>query len=202
MEKKKEGLQTGTTTVGLVCKDGVVLASDRRATMGYMIASKDIDKIYALIDSGEYAPAKEAIAEILSKDEKDIDNLRKLVSKEVDSKSSVEVSVKEITDSFLCARVMAQAIAEQIERRVSFKKVIKKISADVMQAGAKGVKIRVAGRLDGAEIARDEKVHMGSVPLHTLRADIDYAAYEAKTTYGIIGIKVWICRGEYRSVQI
>lgn len=165
------------------------------AKIGAILIERSGDHIKIIINS-----ATPGI--LIGKKGQDIDNLRKLVSKEVDSKNSVEVSVKEITDSFLCARVMAQAIAEQIERRVSFKKVIKKISADVMQAGAKGVKIRVAGRLDGAEIARDEKVHMGSVPLHTLRADIDYSAYEAKTTYGIIGIKVWICRGEYRSVQI
>ena len=80
-------------------------------------------------------------------------------------------------------------------KRASFKKVMKKAATSALRAGAKGVKIRVAGRLGGAEIARDEWIRIGSTPLHTLRSDIDYGFAEAQTTYGIIGVKVWICHG-------
>jgi small subunit ribosomal protein S3 len=134
---------------------------------------------------------------LIGKKGHDIDLMRKNLSK-ISGKESIEVTIQEIKDSFFCAKVVAKEIADQIERRVSFKKAIKKAAADVMRGGAKGVKIRVAGRLDGAEIARDEWVRIGSVPLHTLRADIDYALVEAKTTYGIIGVKIWICKGEFR----
>jgi len=112
-------------------------------------------------------------------------------------KGSVEVSVQEVRNPELDATIVAKSIAEQLEKRASFKKVMKKAATTSIRGGAKGVKIRVSGRLGGAEIARDEWVRIGSVPLHTLRADIDYSLAEAKTTYGIIGVKVWICRGEY-----
>lgn len=108
---------------------------------------------------------------------------------------SVDLSVHEIKKPELSANVMVQGIVEQLERRAHFKKIAKKFSMSAMRAGAKGVKIRIAGRLGGAEIARGEWIRMGSVPLHTLRADIDYAAREAHTTYGIIGVQIWICRG-------
>jgi small subunit ribosomal protein S3 len=135
---------------------------------------------------------------LIGKKGQDIEILRKKLSKFI-KKDGVSVSIQEIKESLLCAKVVAQSIAEQLEKRISFKKAMKKAATDVMRAGARGVKIRVAGRLDGAEIARDEWVRTGCVPLHTLRSDIDYGLYEALTTYGIIGVKVWICRGEYRS---
>ena len=138
---------------------------------------------------------------LIGKKGQDIDALRKAISKEI-KKESIEVSVQELKDSAFCATVIAQSIAEQLSKRVSFKKTIKKAATDVMRAGAKGIKIRVAGRLDGAEIARDEWIRVGSVPLHTLRSDISYGLAEALTTYGIIGVKVWICRGEYRTATI
>ncbi len=138
---------------------------------------------------------------LIGKKGQDIDVLRKNIAKEI-GKDNVEVSVQEIKDALLSAQVISQMISEQLIKRVSFKKAIKKTATDVMRAGAKGIKIRVAGRLDGAEIARDEWVRIGSVPLHTLRADIDYGLSEALTTYGIIGVKVWICRGEYRTIHV
>ena len=135
---------------------------------------------------------------LIGKKGQDIEILRKSISKLI-NKDNVEVSIQEIKDIYLNARVVAQIIVDQLEKRVSFKKAIKKIATDIMRSGAKGVKICVSGRLDGAEIARSEWVRVGSVPLHTLRSDIDYALCEALTTYGIIGVKVWICKGEYRA---
>jgi small subunit ribosomal protein S3 len=99
----------------------------------------------------------------------------------------------------LDAALMAKNIAGQLERRTSFKKAMKRAAMAAMRSGARGVKIRVAGRLNGAEIARSEWTRIGSVPLHTLRADIDYGLAEAKTTYGMIGVKVWLCKGELQS---
>jgi small subunit ribosomal protein S3 len=132
---------------------------------------------------------------LIGKKGQDIDALRIAMSKLL-KRDSVEISIQEVKHAFLSAAIVAQSIADQIEKRVTFKKAMKKTAADVVRAGAKGLKICIAGRLDGAEIARDEWFRHGSVPLHTLRANIDYALAEAKTTYGIIGIKVWICRGE------
>ncbi|MBU1007477.1 30S ribosomal protein S3 [Candidatus Dependentiae bacterium] len=114
-------------------------------------------------------------------------------------KKNVEISVQEVKNVDLDAAIVAQSIAEQLERRASFKRVMKKVAHAALKAGAKGIKICCAGRLGGAEIARSEWVRLGSVPLHTLRSDVSYSLAEAKTTYGMIGVKVWICRGEYSS---
>jgi small subunit ribosomal protein S3 len=111
-------------------------------------------------------------------------------------KKNIDISVQEIKNQDLDARLVARAIADQIERRVSYKRLTKKAGFAAMKSGAKGIKICCSGRLGGAEIARTEWLRLGSVPLHTLRADVDYALAEAKTTYGMIGIKVWICKGE------
>ena len=110
-------------------------------------------------------------------------------------KKNVEIFVKEIDNADANARLIAKSICEQIERRVGFKRVMKKAAHSVMKTGARGIRICCAGRLGGAEIARSEWIRLGSVPLHTLRADIQYALEEAKTTYGMIGVKVWLCRG-------
>jgi small subunit ribosomal protein S3 len=134
---------------------------------------------------------------LIGKKGQDIENLRKNIASFIKN-NDIEISVSEIKEPLFSARVVAQGIAEQLEKRISFKKVIKKSSTEIMRASARGVKICVSGRLDGSEIARTEWVRVGSIPLHTLRADIDYGFYEAKTTYGIIGVKVWICRGEYK----
>ena len=112
-------------------------------------------------------------------------------------KKNVEISVQEIRDVDLTAALVAKSIAGQLERRASFKRVLKRVAYSTMKAGAKGIKVCCAGRLGGAEIARSEWIRVGSVPLHTLRSNVDYAAVEAKTTYGMIGVKVWICKGEH-----
>lgn len=118
------------------------------------------------------------------------EELKKLTGKEV------WVEIAEIKRPELNAKLVADNIAKQIERRVSFRRAMKKAMQSVMDAGAVGVKIQVSGRLAGAEIARSEWYKNGRVPLHTLRADIDYATASAETTYGIIGVKVWINLGE------
>ncbi|HZM63862.1 MAG TPA: 30S ribosomal protein S3 [Candidatus Saccharimonadales bacterium] len=108
----------------------------------------------------------------------------------------VRVNIEEIKKSELFAKLVAENIAYQLERRMSFRRAIKSGAANTMRAGAKGIRIEVAGRLNGAEMSRREKEVAGSVPLHTLRADIDFAQVDAKTAAGIIGVKVWIYKGE------
>jgi len=118
------------------------------------------------------------------------DELAQLTGKEA------AVNVQEIKRPEVSAKLVADNIARQIEQRISFRRAMKRALQSAMKAGAQGIKVRAAGRLGGAEIARTEGYHEGRVPLHTLRADIDYATSTARTTYGTIGIKVWICRGE------
>lgn len=108
----------------------------------------------------------------------------------------VRVNIEEIKKSEMYAKLVAENITHQLERRISFRRAVKQSAAATMRAGAKGVRIEVAGRLNGAEMSRREKVVEGSVPLHTLRADIDYSAARAQTPAGIIGVKVWIYKGE------
>jgi len=109
------------------------------------------------------------------------------------------VNIEEVKKPDLYAKLVAENIAHQLERRMSFRRAIKSTAAATMRAGAKGVRIEVAGRLNGAEMSRREKEVAGSVPLHTLRADIDYAQVNAQTVAGIIGVKVWIYKGEVQS---
>src|SRR5206468_4559866 len=106
------------------------------------------------------------------------------------------VNIEEVKKSELYAKLVGENIAHQLERRMSFRRAIKSSAAATMRAGAQGVRIEVAGRLNGAEMSRREKEILGSVPLHTLRADIDYAQVDARTAAGIIGVKVWIYKGE------
>jgi small subunit ribosomal protein S3 len=108
----------------------------------------------------------------------------------------VRINIEEVKKPDLYAKLVAENIAHQLERRISFRRAIKSTAASTMRAGAKGVRIEVAGRLNGAEMSRREKEVAGSVPLHTIRADIDYAQVNAKTIAGIIGVKVWIYKGE------
>lgn len=108
----------------------------------------------------------------------------------------VHINIEEIRKPELDALLVAQNVAQQLERRVQFRRAMRRVIQNAMRLGAEGIKVRVAGRLGGAEIARSEVYHEGRVPLHTLRADIDYATWEAKTTYGILGIKVWVFKGE------
>jgi len=136
---------------------------------------------------------------IIGKKGQEIENLRKELAR-LTKRTSVDVSVQEIKNPELDATLVAKNIASQLEKRANFKQVMKRAAAASMRSGAKGIKICCAGRLGGAEIARPEWTRVGSVPLHTLRSDIDYGFAEAKTTYGVIGVKVWICKGEFRLV--
>lgn len=123
-----------------------------------------------------------------------VEDLRKRLIAQL--KVPVQINIEEIKKPDLDAKLVAENIARQLERRVMFRRAIKKSCQSVMKSGALGVRIAVAGRLGGAEIARTEWTKEGRVPLHTFRADIDYATARAATTYGIIGVKVWIYRGE------
>ena len=131
---------------------------------------------------------------IIGKKGADIETLKKDLS----NMSNLEVflDIKEIRKPEVEAKLVAENIASQLEKRISFRRAMKKAVQSAMRLGAKGVKVVCSGRLGGAEIARTEKYHEGSVPLHTLRGDIDYSTAEAETTYGICGIKVWINKGE------
>ncbi len=108
----------------------------------------------------------------------------------------VAVNIAEVVVADLCAQLVAERLASQLERRISFRRAMKKAMQNTMRLGAKGIRIRVAGRLNGAEIARSEQSRDGSVPLHTLRANVDYGAAVSRTTYGAIGVKVWIYHGD------
>jgi small subunit ribosomal protein S3 len=110
--------------------------------------------------------------------------------------SDVRINISEVRKPELDAQLVAEGIAQQLERRVMFRRAMKRAVTNTMRVGAEGVKVKVSGRLNGAEIARSEWYREGRVPLHTLRADIDYGLAEAHTTYGVIGVKVWIFKGE------
>ncbi|HTN33913.1 MAG TPA: 30S ribosomal protein S3 [Marinobacter sp.] len=131
---------------------------------------------------------------VIGKKGEDVDRLRREVSDMMGV--PVHINIEEVRKPDLDARLVAQNVAGQLERRVMFRRAMKRAVQNAMRQGAKGIKIQVGGRLGGAEIARSEWYREGRVPLHTLRADIDYATYEAHTTYGIIGVKVWIFKGE------
>ncbi|MEL1229284.1 MAG: 30S ribosomal protein S3 [Candidatus Neomarinimicrobiota bacterium] len=115
---------------------------------------------------------------------------------EKNSSKNVQINISEIKRPELDAALVGANIAHQLQKKVSYRRVVSKVIQSTMRMGADGIRINVAGRLGGAEIARSEKFSEGRVPLHTLRADIDYVLTEAHTQYGIIGIKVWICNGE------
>lgn len=110
--------------------------------------------------------------------------------------NSVSLNIVEVKKPDMDAQLVAESIAAQLEKRVSFRRAVRQNMSRAMRAGAKGIKAMVSGRLDGAEIARSEHYHEGSIPLHTLRADIDYGFAEAHTTFGVIGVKVWVYKGE------
>ena len=131
---------------------------------------------------------------VIGKKGEDIDKLRQEVSAMMGI--PVQMNVEEIRKPELDAQLVAESIAQQLEKRIMYRRAMKRAVTNTMRLGAEGIKINVAGRLNGAEIARSEWYREGRVPLHTLRADIDYGTAEASTTYGIIGIKVWIFKGE------
>ena len=131
---------------------------------------------------------------VIGKKGEDVEKLRNTVSEMMGV--PVHINIEEIRKPELDAQLVAQSVASQLERRVMFRRAMKRAVQNAMRLGAKGIKIQVSGRLGGAEIARAEWYREGRGPLHTLRADIDYATYEAHTTYGVIGVKVWIFKGE------
>ncbi|NBD28275.1 30S ribosomal protein S3 [Paenibacillus glycinis] len=132
---------------------------------------------------------------VIGKGGSEVENLRSELSKIAKGKK-VHINISEIKNPELDAILVAESIAQQLERRISFRRAMKQSIQRTIRAGAKGIKTAVSGRLGGAEIARQEGYSEGTVPLHTLRADIDYGTAEAHTTYGRIGVKVWIYRGE------
>ena len=131
---------------------------------------------------------------VIGKKGEDVDGLRKELSSKMGV--PVHINIEEIRKPDVDARLVAQNVAQQLERRVMFRRAMKRVVQNAMRQGAEGIKVQVSGRLGGAEIARTEWYREGRVPLHTLRAYIDYATYEAHTTYGVIGVKVWIFKGE------
>jgi len=131
---------------------------------------------------------------VIGKKGEDIDRLRKEVSARMGI--PVNINIEEIRKPELDATLVAESVAQQLERRIMFRRAMKRAVSNSMRIGAQGIKIKVGGRLNGAEIARSEWYREGRVPLHTLRADIDYGTAEANTTYGLIGVKVWIFKGE------
>lgn len=131
---------------------------------------------------------------IIGKGGQEVEKLKEELKKITDK--DVQINIYEVKRAELDAQIVASQIARQIEGKVAYRRAVKMAVASTMRAGAEGVKIQVAGRLNGAEMARSEMFKEGRTPLHTLRADIDYALVEAHTKVGVIGVKVWICRGE------
>ena len=126
----------------------------------------------------------------------EIEKLKETVKKMLGGDKDVFINITEIKQPDLNAQLVAESVAAQLEKRVSFRRALKQSIGRTMKAGAKGIKAQVSGRLGGAEIARTEQYHEGTIPLQTIRADIDYGFAEAKTTYGRIGVKIWIYKGE------
>ena len=134
---------------------------------------------------------------VIGKKGEGIESLRKEVAKLIDrSINNVLLNINEIKKPELDAKLVASSITQQLERRVLYRRAMKRAVTNTMRLGANGIKVKIAGRLNGAEIARSEWYQEGRVPLHTLKANIDYGVSEAKTTYGIIGVKVWILQEE------
>lgn len=135
---------------------------------------------------------------IIGKGGASVDDLKTHIIKKIikDKKIKTNINIKEVAKPNLSARIIAQNVALDLEKRMPYRRVMKKYIEQVMKAGAQGVKIICAGRLGGVEIARTETLSQGKIPLHTIRADIDYARLAARTTYGAVGVKVWIYKGE------
>lgn len=131
---------------------------------------------------------------VIGKKGEDVESLRRILAEKMSV--PVHINIEEIRKPDLDAQLVADSVAQQLERRVMFRRAMKRVVQNAMRQGAQGIKVQVSGRLGGAEIARTEWYLEGRVPLHTLRADIDYGTSEASTTYGLIGIKIWIFKGE------
>jgi small subunit ribosomal protein S3 len=182
---------TGAEYASLLKEDVVI-----RKTIKDMYQDASISKVDIERDSNEVSvtihTARPGI--VIGRGGQRVDELRK----ELDTKTGIrrtKLNVKEIKEPELDAYLVARNVADQLERRVAFRRAIRQSLTRTMQAGAEGIKIIASGRLAGADIARAEKAMEGRVPLHTLRADIDYGLAEANTEFGVIGVKAWICRG-------
>tara|TARA_Y100001970_G_scaffold17712_1_gene19912 strand:- start:8472 stop:9143 length:672 start_codon:yes stop_codon:yes gene_type:complete len=136
---------------------------------------------------------------VIGKKGEDVEKLKGILSEKMGI--PVQINIEEIRKPDLDAQLVADSVAQQLERRVMFRRAMKRAVQNAMRQGAGGIKVQVGGRLGGAEIARSEWYREGRVPLHTLRADIDYATSEATTTYGIIGVKVWVFKGEILDLE-
>jgi len=183
---------TGKEYAALLKEDVVI-----RKAIKDMYKDASISKVAIERDSNEVSitihTARPGI--VIGRGGQRVDELRK----ELDSKTGMrrtKLNVKEIKEPELDAYLVARNVADQLERRVAFRRAIKQSITRTMQAGAEGIKVIASGRLAGADIARVEKAMEGRVPLHTLRADIDYGLAEANTEFGVIGVKAWICRGD------
>ena len=164
-----------------------LMARLRKASVSNIIIERTLKLVTVTIKS-----ARPGV--IIGKGGSEVDKLREELKKLTGK--DVQINIFEIKRPELDARLVAESVARQIEARISHRRAIKMAIASTMRLGAEGIKINVAGRVNGAEIARSENYKEGRIPLHTFRADIDYALVEAHTTYGRIGIKCWICRGE------
>lgn len=133
---------------------------------------------------------------IIGKGGAGIEDLRKKLTQKLKIKTEIRLNIEDVKDFNLHAQVVANQIVEQLEKRAAFRRLMKQAVEQVMAAGAKGVKVAIGGRLNGAEIARTEQAASGTIPLHTLRANVDFARATAHTTYGTIGVKVWIYKGD------
>ena len=159
----------------------------KKASISKVIIERVAKKVNVIIFSSQ--PGM-----IIGKKGADIDNLKKALTKL--AKTEVSVNIMEVRKADVDAVICAKSIATQIERRISFKKAMKKAVQNALRSGAKGIRVSCSGRLNGAEIAREEWYREGRVPLHTLRANIDYGYARAETTYGVIGVRVWIYKGD------
>jgi len=133
---------------------------------------------------------------IIGKGGAGIEDLKKKIKEKLGIKKELKVNIEEVREVNLQAQVIANQICEQLEKRVAFRKLMKQSLEQIMNAGAKGAKVAIGGRLNGADIARTEHLSTGKIPLHTLRADIDFARATAFTTYGTLGVKIWIYKGD------
>ena len=164
-----------------------LMARLRKASVSNIIIERTLKLVTVTIKS-----ARPGV--IIGRKGADIETLRKKLSAITDSE--LHLNIVEVRKPELDAQLVGESVAQQLERRVSFRRAMKRAVQNAMRMGALGIRVNVSGRLGGAEIARTEWTHEGRVPLHTLRADIDYANVEASTPYGIIGIKVWIYKGD------
>lgn len=164
-----------------------------KAEISRIEIEKTADYIRIIIHSGRPG-------HIIGKKGQEIESLRNQLIAKL-KKQNIEISVQEVEKPELDAALIAQDIAGQLEERVSYKRAMKRATQTATRAGAQGIKICCSGRLQGAEIARSEWARNGRMNLHTLRSDIDYGFAEAKTTYGMIGVKVWVCKGPYQHIR-